>query len=412
MALTMALTAANSVTGVPYATSSSVLTSRRGLGRVAVVAPLGGLRPLPVVSRNKLKRQALLQASTSRKTWTPLTGELKVQRRAFVRDGALLVCAAAMAETAVGGSPSTGLEQLPYKKDGYNFWTWRQHKVHYVVQGQGPPMVLIHGFGASAFHWRYNIPELAKTHTVYAVDLLGFGLSEKALIEYDADVWRDQVADFVREVVGKPAVLAGNSVGGFTVLSTAAAYPDLVSGLVLLNASGQFESSEEKLGDETPEKDVVEMEESILSRLFISPIKDTVQKYSILFAFWQAKQPARVESVLRNVYKDQTNVDDYLVQSIVQPTSDPNAGEVYYRLMTRVLFKRSNRTINKLVSQLKCPVLLLWGDLDPWMGPSKCDQIKSLYPRATIVRLQAGHCPHDEVPEQVNKALLEFANSV
>jgi hypothetical protein len=74
MALTMALTAANSATGVPYATSSSVLTSRRGLGRVAVVAPLGGLRPLPVVARNKLKRQALLQASTSRKTWTPLTG--------------------------------------------------------------------------------------------------------------------------------------------------------------------------------------------------------------------------------------------------------------------------------------------------------------------------------------------------
>ncbi|KAG0581452.1 hypothetical protein KC19_4G253000 [Ceratodon purpureus] len=318
-----------------------------------------------------------------------------------------------MAETAVqGGSSKTGLEQLPYKKDGYNFWTWRGHKVHYVVKGQGPPMVLIHGFGASAFHWRYNIPELAKTHTVYAMDLLGFGLSEKALIEYNADVWRDQVADFVREVVGKPAVLAGNSVGGYTILNAAAANPDLVSGLVLLNASGQFESSDQKLGEETPEKDVVEMEESLLKRIFITPIKDTVQKYSILFAFWQAKQPARIESVLRNVYKDQTNVDDYLVNSIVQPTSDPNAGEVYYRLMTQVLFKRSNQTINKLVTQISCPVLLLWGDLDPWMGPSKCDQFKKLYPKATIVRLQAGHCPHDEVPEQVNKALLDFANSV
>lgn len=64
--------------------------------------------------------------------------------------------------------------------------------------------------GCFFYPCRYNIPELAKTHTVYAVDLLGFGLSEKALIEYDADVWRDQVADFVREVVGKPAVLAGN----------------------------------------------------------------------------------------------------------------------------------------------------------------------------------------------------------
>lgn len=91
------------------------------------------------------------------------------------------------------------------------------------------------------------------------------------------------------------------SVGGYTVLSAAAAYPDLVSGLVLLNASGQFESSDQKLGEETPEKDVVETQESVLNRLLITPIKDTVQKYSILFAFWQAKQPARIESVLRNV---------------------------------------------------------------------------------------------------------------
>jgi len=239
-------------------------------------------------------------------------------------------------------------------------------------------------------------------------------LSEKALIDYSADVWRDQVADFVREVVGKPAVLAGNSVGGFTVLSTAAEYPDLVSGLVLLNASGQFESSspEAKLGDETPEKEVIETQESTVQRLLISPIKNVVQKYAILFAFWQAKQPARVKSVLLNVYKDQSNVDNYLVQSIVQPTSDPKAAEVYYRLMTRVLLKRSNQTIDKLVSQLSCPMLLLWGDLDPWMGPSKCDQFKKLYPKATVVRLQAGHCPHDEAPEQVNKALLDFANSI
>lgn len=93
------------------------------------------------------------------------------------------------------------------------------------------------------------------------------------------------------------------SVGGFTVLSTAAAYPDLVSGLALLNASGQFESSDpaKKLGDETPQKDVVELQESLLRRRLITPIKNLVQKYSILFAFWQAKQPARIKSVLQNV---------------------------------------------------------------------------------------------------------------
>lgn len=48
----------------------------------------------------------------------------------------------------------SGFDRLPYKAEGYNYWTWRGHKIHYVVQGEGSPVVLIHGFGASAFHWR------------------------------------------------------------------------------------------------------------------------------------------------------------------------------------------------------------------------------------------------------------------
>lgn len=61
----------------------------------------------------------------------------------------------------------------------------------------------------SAFY-RYNIPELAKTYKVYAIDLLGFGWSDKAIIDYDAMIWRDQVVDFLREIVKEPAVLIGN----------------------------------------------------------------------------------------------------------------------------------------------------------------------------------------------------------
>lgn len=87
---------------------------------------------------------------------------------------------------------------------------------------------------------------------------------------------------------------------------TAAANPDLVSGIALLNASGQFESraspdEQQKLGEETTQKDFIEMEESILNRLIFNPIKNTAKKYAILFAFWQAKQPARIKSVLQNV---------------------------------------------------------------------------------------------------------------
>lgn len=67
---------------------------------------------------------------------------------------------------------------------------------------QGPPVVLVHGFGASAYHWRYNIPILAANHRVFAVDLLGFGWSDKPLVSgyTDYSVWQDQLASFIQEV--------------------------------------------------------------------------------------------------------------------------------------------------------------------------------------------------------------------
>lgn len=58
--------------------------------------------------------------------------------------------------------------------------------------------------------YRYNIPELAKSYKVYAIDLLGFGWSEKAIIDYDAMTWKNQVVDFLKEKVKEPAILVGN----------------------------------------------------------------------------------------------------------------------------------------------------------------------------------------------------------
>ncbi|KAI5067039.1 hypothetical protein GOP47_0017567 [Adiantum capillus-veneris] len=356
----------------------------------------GSHTPLPFsFSRRHLHPQLRLRSSAF------FSADLIQRRALFSR-----ILIASMVESAslsALDAPVKGMEKLPYKPEGYNYWDWRNHKVHYVVQGEGPPIVLVHGFGASAFHWRYNIPELAKKFSVYAVDLLGFGWSEKALIDYDANLWKDQVADFIKDIVRSKAVLVGNSVGGFTVLNTAANYPELVSGVALLNASGQFENSESK-------KEVIE--ETPVRRLIWNPLRDWARKLAISFAFWQAKQPARIRSVLNNVYIDKTNVDDYLVDSIVHPTNDANAGEVYYRLMAGYLFQPSDITLDKLLAKLSCPLLLLWGDLDPWMGSSKVEKIKSLYGPTSVVRLQAGHCPHDEAPGMVNEALIKWVSSI
>ncbi|KAK3005138.1 hypothetical protein RJ639_017636 [Escallonia herrerae] len=325
-----------------------------------------------------------------------------INRRGFALKGIVAAGASVMPSSLVS-EPAQGLERLPFKSEGYNFWTWRGHKIHYVEEGEGFPIVLIHGFGASAFHWRYNIPELAKKYKVYAVDLLGFGWSEKAIIDYDALVWRDQVSDFLKEVVKEPAVLVGNSLGGFTALVTAEALQDQVIGVALLNSAGQFAKGNDE---------IVESEESSLQKFILKPLKEIFQRVVLGFLFWQAKQPARVESVLRSVYKNTSNVDDYLVESIIRPAADPNAGEVYYRLMTGFMMSPRKYTLDRVLSKLSCPLLLLWGDLDPWVGPAKANQIKGFYPYTSVVNLQAGHCPHDEVPELVNKALMEWLSTL
>jgi len=103
-------------------------------------------------------------------------------------------------------------------------------------------VLLIHGYGASAYHWRYQIPALAQHYRVYALDLLGFGWSEKALVEYSSGgLWGQQIGDFIREVIhsdgadtaaanggsSQPVVLVGNSLGGYACMNAAVKSPEL-----------------------------------------------------------------------------------------------------------------------------------------------------------------------------------------
>lgn len=82
------------------------------------------------------------------------------------------------------------------------------------------------------------------------------------------------------------------------------------------------------------------------------------------------------------------------------------------RLMTQFMLNQSKYTLDSVLSELSCPLLLVWGDLDPWVGPAKANRIKEFYPKSSLVNLQAGHCPHDEVPELVNKALMDWLSTV
>lgn len=299
-----------------------------------------------------------------------------------------------------------GVDRLELSLDGWNQWSWRGHKINFIQAGDsGEPLVLIHGFGASSYHWRYNIFELAKSHRVFAVDLLGYGFSEKVVTDYrGAELWSEQIRDFLKEVVGgdSPAVLVGNSLGGYLSLVVAAWNPDLVKGVVCLNAAGYFQDDAKK----------VEEEKSMVEEWWDGVVKafqETFKRWVILFSFYSTKN--RVKQVLEQVYLATENVDEELVRSILVPAEDPNAAEVFYRTVSGSVL--DNRVpLDQVLKELKVPLFLLWGDKDPWILPSKADKIMSLYEDSVKVGLNAGHCPHDEVPSQVNDEIKKWVASL
>lgn len=290
----------------------------------------------------------------------------------------------------------TAIASLPTSQ----YWSWRDQNIHYVHQGSAtprPPLLLIHGFGASTDHWRKNIADLQADFDVWAIDLLGFGRSGKPNQVYDGDLWRDQLADFIAEVIGRPAVLAGNSLGGYSALKVAAQRPAQAAGLVLLNSAGPF--------SDAPTPTVSPVKKALgktIRDLMLQPLPSW-----LLFQYVRRKSTIR--KTLGQVYLDKTAITEQLVDDIYRPSCDPGAVAVF----AAVFKSPRGEAVDQLLEEMTCPLLMLWGEGDPWMDTrSRGAKFRQHYPSLTEHYLQAGHCPHDEVPNQVNNLLRQWVNQL
>ena len=118
-------------------------------------------------------------------------------------------------------------------------YPWKYGDIFYQVSGEreARPLVLIHSFapGASSYEWRKNIDALAEQFRVYALDLLGAGLSDRPAIDYTAETYTDLIGDFLKEVVGKPAIVAAHGLSSAFVIMCAYRRPQLFERLILVS---------------------------------------------------------------------------------------------------------------------------------------------------------------------------------
>jgi pimeloyl-ACP methyl ester carboxylesterase len=229
------------------------------------------------------------------------------------------------------------------------FFDWKYGRVFYKTAGQnlaGRPLIFIHGVGAgaSSFMWRKNFDDLAQDFRVYALDLLGFGLSDKpAMAPYSADLYVELISDFIREVAGYPANVVASSVGGAYATRVADEHPELISALVL-NAPTGADKLKNRPG----------MAGAAFYGLLQSPVLGT-SFYNVM-----ASERSIRDYALKYLFYDHRRVTDRLVTNLYATSHQPGAQYAIAAFLSGYL----NTDTRAAFARLEQDVILVWGKQD------------------------------------------------
>ncbi|PIN12207.1 putative hydrolase/acyltransferase (alpha/beta hydrolase superfamily) [Handroanthus impetiginosus] len=278
------------------------------------------------------------------------------------------------------------------RNEGGNFsirtWRWNNYLIQYTVAGhEGPAILLVHGFGAFLEHYRDNVYPLAEAgNRVWAITLVGFGRSEKPNIMYTELVWVELLRDFIIDVVGELVHLVGNSIGGYSVAIVAGLWSSLVKSVVLMNGAGNiipgysaFDYSQDR-------------QTSGAARLGAK----------LLLVYLRFS----IRNILRSFYPTKTErADDWLISEMIRASHDPG---VIFVLESIFSFDLS-LPLNYLLEGFENKVLVVQGMKDPLSDSrSKLAMFREHCRGIAIKEIDAGHCPHDEVPNEVNSIIKEW----
>jgi pimeloyl-ACP methyl ester carboxylesterase len=268
------------------------------------------------------------------------------------------------------------------------FYDWKHGRVFYKTSGQqhrGLPLLLVHGVGAgmSSFMWRKNFDDLATNFRVFAIDLLGFGLSDKpSTAPYSADLYVDLISDFIREVSGSPVNLVASSVGGAYAIRVADEHPELINAMILNAPTGA-----DKLSNRPG------MAGAAFYGLLQSPVLGT-SFYNVMASERSIRDYAR-----RYLFYDSKRITDRLVANLYATSHQAGAQHAMAAFLSGYL----NTDTRAAFSRLHQDVVLVWGKQDTTSPLEQGLALQQLNPRAHLEVFD--YCrmmPEQEQPERFN----------
>jgi pyruvate dehydrogenase E2 component (dihydrolipoamide acetyltransferase) len=239
-----------------------------------------------------------------------------------------------------------------------------------VGEGEGPPVVLLHGFGGDINIWVFNQEALAEEHTVYALDLPGHGGSAKDVGDGGLDSFVEVVAGFLDEMGVEKAHLVGHSMGGGIAGSFALAHPDRVESLVLIASAG--------LGEEINE-DYIE-------------------------GFIAANRRKEMKNVLGMLFADPNLVNRQLIQDVMKFKRMDGVDEALRAVADKVFPDGKQADVPDL-SGVEVPILAVWGREDAIVPHSHAENLPE-HARVEILD-DTGHMPQMEAAGKVNRLIEE-----
>jgi pimeloyl-ACP methyl ester carboxylesterase len=266
--------------------------------------------------------------------------------------------------------------------------TVQGQRLAYLDQGEGSPVVLLHGFGGSMWQWEYQQSTVADRHRVITLDLLGSGLSDKPDIDYRPDRLVDSLRHFLDALHIERTSLVGNSMGAGLGVAFALTYPDRVDRLVLI--------------DGLPPG----VESKLTSPLMKRAVETRVPVWLAEFGNWLFGSNA-TEKVLKEIVFDHT-----LLTPAVMERSKRNRrqGGIIRPLMSlRDHLPQWESEFAPRLYAIACPTLILWGEEDRLFPPAVGREMERLIPRSILYLIpNAGHIPQWEQPRLVNQHLAAF----